>query len=209
MKGDSTYSQFALEVVTKLEQVTKGFPRTMTYHIQQEYGRDPFYILISCLLSLRARDSMTLPVSRQLFSKAKNPQDILNLSTEELETILHPLGFYRQKTQTLKNVSQILIDKYDGQVPSDEAELLSIKGIGRKTSALVRSVAFDIPAICVDVHVHRIANEIGLVKTKSPEDTEYKLMELYEPSDWSRLNYLFVIAGQNMPLSEIKKLFKK
>lgn len=180
------------------EKETYQTAEPMTAQIVHDYGRDPFLILISCLLSLRARDTMTYPVSKKLFRYAKTPQELLNIPLQELEKIIKSVGFYRRKAFVLKEVSQELIDRFGGIVPSTEKELLSIKGIGRKTANLVLGEAFGIPALCVDTHVHRIANHLELVHTATPFETEQELKKIVPRKWWIRLNYLFVKWGQSI-----------
>ncbi len=168
----------------------------MSLLIAKEYGRNPFLILISCLLSLRARDSMTYKVSIELFKHAQTPEQLCKIPST-LEEILRPLGFYRKKALVLHEVSAYLLENYAGVVPSAEAELLKIPGVGIKTANLVRGVAFEIPAICVDVHVHRITNRLGWVKTKKPEQTLVELERLVPQEYWIELNTLLVMWGQN------------
>ncbi len=186
------------KIFTILREATKGMPLPMTNQIIKDYGRKPFLILISCLLSLRARDIVTYPISRQLFEIAQSPQEIIQIPTEKLELLLKPLGFYRRKAHILKEVSHELLERFDGNVPSTEEDLLSIKGVGHKTAALVLSNAFNIPAICVDTHVHRLANRLGLVITKKPEQTEQELKIIIPKEYWIEVNKLFVMWGQNI-----------
>lgn len=170
----------------------------MSRQIAAEYGKDPFLVLVSCLLSLRSRDAMTYVVSKKLFDRAKTPAEIANMPTHELESIIKTIGFYRKKAATLQAVSRELIVRFGGTVPGTADELLSLPGVGLKTANLVLSVGFDQPAICVDVHVHRIANRLGIVSTKSPEQTELALKQLVPREQWSILNDLFVMWGQNI-----------
>jgi endonuclease III len=195
----------ALEIIKILRCATVGFPAPAAQQIIDEFGVDPFLILISCLLSLRARDSMSVPVSRALFERARTPRHVVALSRTELEKIIHPIGFYKNKARVLQEVAQALLDRFRGNVPSTEAELLSIKGIGRKTANLVLGEAFHIPAICVDVHVHRIANRLGLVKTNTPEETEEWLKYVVPREQWIEINRLFVMWGQNICLPTVPR----
>ena len=176
----------------------------MSLKIVQEYGKDPFLILISCLLSLRARDVVTYQVSTALFQHARTAQELVQLPIPLLEKIIHPIGTYKRKAHILHDVSEYLIQHYQGAVPSDEQELLAIPGVGRKTANLVRGIAFDIPSICVDVHVQRIAKELGLVHTTTPEQTEMALQKIVPKKDWIEINRLFVKLGQNR--SKLKKM---
>jgi len=141
---------------------------------------------------------MTYVVSKKLFERAKTPQEIAKMPPQELEAIIKSIGFYRRKAATLQAVSRELIVRFNGVVPRTADELLSLPGVGLKTANLVLSVGFDEPAICVDVHVHRIANRLGLVETKTPEQTESALKSLVPRDQWSVLNDLFVMWGQNV-----------
>jgi len=174
-----------------------GLAPPMSQLLVKEYGRDPFVILISCLLSLRARDVVTYPISQLLLKRARTPQALRAIPLDQLETLLYPLGFYRRKAQVLHDVSDALLDRFGGVVPSSEEELLSLPGVGRKTANLVRAEAFEIPAICVDTHVHRLANYLGLVSTKTPEETEYALQKIIPEEYWIDINRLLVTCGQN------------
>jgi Predicted EndoIII-related endonuclease len=129
-------------------------------------GNDPFKILISTILSLRTKDQTTAQASDRLFKVADTPEKILKLSENEIEELIYPVGFYRNKAKIIKEISKILVEKFNSKVPDDLETLLSFKGVGRKTANLVLSEGFGKPAICVDVHVHRILNRIGLVKPK-------------------------------------------
>jgi endonuclease-3 len=141
---------------------------------------------------------MTYVVSKKLFERARTPQEIVEIPTYELEELIRTIGFYRKKAATLKAVSTALIDRFESVVPRTTSELLSLPGVGLKTANLVLSVGFDEPAICVDVHVHRIANRLGLVATNTPEQTEAALKALVPREEWSILNDLFVMWGQNI-----------
>ena len=190
----------AQDIIVLLRHATAGLPEPAGLQIIQEYGRNPFLILVACLLSLRTKDTTSLPVSRALFQYAQTPQELLALPLAQLETIIFAAGFYRQKAKTLHEVAQVLIEKFGGIVPHTEKELLSIKGIGRKTANLVLGEAFQIPSICVDVHVHRISNRLGLVKTETPEQTEEWLKYVLPQENWIEINRLLVKWGQHVCL---------
>lgn len=186
-----------------MEKEIKGYSsssslQSMSERLSSCFGQDPFIILISCLISLRAKDSLTLSVCLNLFSFARTPQDILDIRISDLEKMLYSLGCYSKKAQILHNVCRDLISRFNGQVPDNIVDLLSIHGVGRKTANLVLSEGFEIPAICVDVHVHRISNRLGLVKTKTPEETEFELMRIVPKKLWRDVNRLFVVFGQNI-----------
>lgn len=184
-------------IIGLLREQTKDFTRPMVFSINQKFGKDPFLILISCLLSLRARDKITLPICINLFSRARTPQDILAIDQHELETILKPIGLYRTKAATVRSVCKQLLEEYGGEVPSPYGQLRLIRGVGPKTANLVLAEGFNIPAICVDTHVHRISNHLGIVSTKTPEETERALKEIVPVHLWPEINFLMVMWGQN------------
>ena len=171
--------------------------------IIDEFGKSPYLILIGCLLSLRARDATTIHVCRELFSRVKTPQELLALPLSELKRIIFKTGFYQNKAQVLREVSHVILERFNGKVPATYDQLISIKGIGPKTANLVLGMAFDVPSICVDTHVHRISNRLGLITTETVEQTEQELKKILPKKDWVVWNKLLVIWGQNIctPLS--------
>lgn len=188
----------ARRAIDIIDRATRDVPAPLSVAVVSAYGKDSFLILMSCLLSLRAKDTKTIDVVRTLFSVARTPQEFNALSHKELEKIIYSIGFYKQKARTIKSVTAQLLRDFGGKVPRTKEELLSIKGIGQKTANLVLSTAFDIPAICVDVHVHRLSNLLGLVHTKTPEETEQALEKVLPKSYWIRTNEVLVKLGQNI-----------
>src|SRR3990172_7810511 len=188
------------KIVTLLTKKTKKFPLTLSDQIVKEYGKDPYLILVSCLLSLRARDVMTIHVCRALFARVRTPKQLLALPLSELEKIIYRSGFYKNKARVLRSVSKMLLEKYGGAVPRDKEVLLSMKGVGIKTANLVLGIAFGVPAICVDTHVHRISNRLGLIKTKTAEHTELALERVVPKRHWIAWNRLLVLWGQHICL---------
>lgn len=194
-------------LVSQIRKKTENFPKPMSFFIIDHFGKDSFLLLISCLLSLRTRDTVTLPVSLNLFKQARTPQDMLNLPHKKLESIIYSVGFYKRKAIQIKQISAILLDTYSGQVPDTEQELLALPGVGIKTANLVLGMAFDVPAICVDIHVHRISNRLGLVTTRTPEQTEKELKKVLPKEYWIEWNKLLIKWGQNVcPQSRVCKL---
>lgn len=165
--------------------------------------RDPFKILISCILSLRTQDKTTGQASERLFNLASSPEALSRLSVKAIEKAIYPVGFYRVKAGTIKNISKELIERHDSQVPDTMEGLISLKGVGRKTANLVLTRGYDKYGICVDTHVHRITNRWGLVRTKAPDETERALRELLPKRYWKDLNANLVAFGQAIcqPLS--------
>ncbi|WP_456397671.1 endonuclease III domain-containing protein [Desulfurobacterium sp.] len=166
--------------------------------LMSRHDRDPFKILISTILSLRTKDEVTAKASERLFKKADNPCDMVKLSEEEIQKLIYPVGFYRNKAKTIKEICKTIIEKYKGKVPDSLDELLKLKGVGRKTANLVVTLGFDKPGICVDTHVHRIMNRIGYVKTKTPEETEFVLRRKLPKKYWKIINELLVALGQHV-----------
>jgi endonuclease-3 len=159
---------------------------------------DPFLVLVSTILSLRTKDAVTAAASERIFKLARTPQALEKLSVPSIEKAIYPVCFYRVKARTLKNMASDLIKRYGGKVPDSIEELLTIKGVGRKTANLVVTLGFNKPGICVDIHVHRISNRWGYVKTKNPEETETALRKKLPPPYWNIYNDLLVAYGQNL-----------
>lgn len=159
---------------------------------------DPFRILISTVLSSRTKDAVTRKASQRLFEKARTPREIAKLSSEEIEKLIYPVGFFHTKAKRLPELARILIDKYKGKVPDKLEELIKLPGVGRKTANLVVTIGFGKPGICVDTHVHRISNRFGYVKTKSPEETEFALRGKLPSKWWIVYNDFLVTLGQNI-----------
>ena len=160
--------------------------------------KDPYIVLIACILSLRTNDRTTYPATLRMLKLAKTPQEMMKVNVGDLEKAIYPVGFYKNKAGQIIELSKILVEKYDGKVPCDIDELCKFKGVGRKTANLVLSEGFNKPAICVDVHVHRIFNRLGYVKTKNPEETEFALREKLPKKYWIPINSLMVTHGQNV-----------
>ena len=166
--------------------------------VARESNRDPFRILISCLLSLRTKDKTTGEASARLFALAHEPATMLKLSLEKIEQAIYPVGFYRTKAKSIHQICRRLLEVYDGIVPDSIDELVTLSGVGRKTANLVVTVGYQKPGICVDIHVHRISNRWGYVKTKTPDETEEALRRTLPKRYWVTFNDLLVPYGQNL-----------
>jgi len=163
----------------------------------------PFLVLIGCLLSLRTKDETTDKAMERLMLKAQTPEELIVIPTGELEEIIYPVGFYRNKARLIKEVALTIMDKYGNRVPDSIDELLTIKGIGRKTANIVVTEGFGKAGIAVDTHVHRISNRLGAVSTKTPDDTESALRKVLPRKYWRLYNPLLVTHGRRTcaPLS--------
>lgn len=160
--------------------------------------RSPYRALVSTLISLRTKDEVTLAASERLFSVADTPQAMLMLAAEEIERLIYPASFFRNKARTILDVSTVLMQQFGGQVPSDIDTLLSLKGVGRKTANLVLVEGYGIPAICVDTHVHRICNRLGILHSKNPDETEMILRQILPPDFWITWNEMLVAWGRHI-----------
>jgi len=161
-----------------------------------EDQRDPFVILISTLLSLRTKDEVTAVATERLFELASTPEEMLQVPLDKIAKVIYPVGFYRVKARTIHHACRELIKRFVSRVPDDIDDLLSIKGVGRKTANLVVALAYGKDAICVDTHVHRISNRLGYVKTKTPDETEFALRDKLPRRHWIIYNTILVAFGR-------------
>ena len=168
-----------------------------------ERDRDPFRVLIACILSLRTQDTTTGPASDRLFAEAATPEMMRTLASGRIERLIYPVGFYRTKARVILGICRDLIERFAGRVPDTIDELLTLDGVGRKTANLVVTMGYGKPGICVDTHVHRISNRLGYVRTGHPEETEVALRAKLPRRHWIGYNDLLVSFGQNVctPLS--------
>lgn len=161
---------------------------------------DPFCVLVGTILSARTKDACTTGAVKRLFARAKGdkfaPEDLERLPEKEIEKLIYPVGFYRDKARHLKALPKVLKEKFGGVLPRTVEELCELPGVGRKTANLTVAVGFDLPAICVDVHVHRICNRLGLLKTKTPLETEMTLRRILPVRYWKTWNSHLVSFGQ-------------
>ncbi|MBT3366627.1 MAG: endonuclease III [Nitrospina sp.] len=184
------------QALATVKKAVRGFRTPSVTVISQKH--DPFAVLVSCIISLRTRDEVTETASTRLLGLANSPEKLLKLSKSKIEKAIYPAAFYRNKTQSLKEICKDLVDIYEGEVPDKLEELLKLKGVGRKTANLTLTLGHDKPGICVDIHVHRISNRWGYVKTKSPDETEKVLRNKLPRRFWKGYNDLLVTFGQNI-----------
>lgn len=191
------------EVLRRVRQTVRRWGAPVV--VRRGGGKNPFHVLASCILSLRTRDAVTDAASSRLFVLANTPEKILSAKVRSIEKAIYPVAFYRVKTETLRYISRQLLEKHDGRVPDSIDELLQLKGVGRKTANLTLILGYGKPGICVDTHVHRIANRWGYVSTLTPDATESALREKLPKQFWKEINGLLVSFGQNIckPVSPI------
>ena len=174
-----------------------NLPQTEFVKMMEDF-KDPFKVLICCILSLRTNDKTTYPCSLRMLELGSTPKDFLDVDVETLAKVIYPVGFYQNKAQQILDIAKELVEKHNSKVPNSIDELVKFKGVGRKTANLVMAKGFCEPAICVDVHVHRISNRLGWVKTKTPDETEIALRKLIPQKYWLDLNTILVTFGQNL-----------
>ncbi len=172
-------------------------PRSEFVNLMETF-HNPYLVLIACILSLRTNDKTTYPATLRMLELAKTPQEMAKVSEEDLANAIYPVGFYKNKAKQIIELSKTIVEKLDGKVPDTIENLTKFNGVGRKTANLVLAKGFGIPAICVDVHVHRIFNRIGYVNTKTPDETEFALREKLPQKYWLDINTLMVTHGQNV-----------
>ena len=185
-------------VIARLRIAAPTWKVTALAAVADATGRDPFRILIGCLLSLRTRDETTAPAAARLFALADTPAAMLAVPRRAIARAIYPVGFYRTKARVVHAVCRELVERFGGQVPADLDALLTLPGVGPKTANLVVTFAFQLPGICVDTHVHRISNRLGFVRTGTPERTEWALRAKLPRRHWIALNDLLVAFGQNL-----------
>lgn len=163
----------------------------------------PYRILASTILSLRTKDKITYEASMRLFERAPSIHELGKMDEESISNLIKPTGFYKRKASELKKIAKIIESEYNGEIPQNKDELMSLPGVGTKTANLVLGLCFQKPYICVDCHVHRLSNRLGWIKTKTPEESEKELEKVLPVSFWIEINDLFVRYGQNIctPLS--------
>lgn len=181
-----------VETLKKADQPQSDFVKLM------DSFNDPYLVLIACILSLRTNDRTTYPATLRMLELGKTPADFAKLDVKTLEKAIYPVGFYANKAKQIVELSKELVEKYDSKVPDEIDDLVKFNGVGRKTANLVLSEGFKKPAICVDVHVHRISNRLGYLKTKTPEETEFELRKKLPKKYWIDINSLLVTHGQNV-----------
>jgi endonuclease III len=184
-------------LIARLRRVQPDWRITALAEVSAE-RRDPFYVLIACILSLRTKDETTGPAASRLFALAEGPEAMGRLPARQIERAIFPVGFYRTKARVILGICRDLLERFGGAVPDRIDELLTLKGVGRKTANLVVTMGFGKPGICVDVHVHRISNRWGVIRTRNPSESEAALRRRLPRRYWIGYNDLLVAFGQNI-----------
>jgi endonuclease III len=197
--GDRALAAPVNKMLTRLASAITLFEIPAVEKISEEQQGTPFHVLIATMLSAQTRDPVTLEASTRLFKKAPTVRKMVKLETAEIERLIYPVSFYRNKAVHVKQACERLLSEYGGVVPDTMEELLTLPGVGRKTANLVRIIAHRRPdSICVDTHVHRISHRFGWVNTKSPEETERALYKVTEKRWWANINLYLVTWGQQV-----------
>ena len=197
-------------MITNAGKVFKVFGKHYVLVPLEVFGKDPYKTLISTLLSSRTKDETTLKASKRLFEKAPDINTLKKLTTQKIQKLIYPVGFYKTKAKHLKALSKIITNDFNGGIPNTRENLLKLPGVGRKTANLVLNRAYNMPAIAVDTHVHRISNILGWVDTKTPEKTEQELNKNLPKKYWSDTNRLFVSIGRQYTTNiRLKKFLER
>ena len=193
---------FTMDIDNIYKILKKQFDENKLKHSEfvdfMENLKNPYLVLTCCILSLRTNDKITIGAAKRMLELADNPSKMANIEVNELAHAIYPVGFYQNKAEQIVELSRLLVEKYNSIVPSEIDELTKFKGVGRKTANLVLTKGHNIPAICVDVHVHRICNRLGYVKTSKPDDTEMELRKILPKKYWIDFNTYLVTLGQNI-----------
>lgn len=192
---DNIFDEIFVTFTAELER--RGIALPSVSEIAGE-DNDPYRILVSTILSLRTKDKVTIERSKALFEKAKNVHELYAMDSTELAETIKPSAFYKRKAENLKEIARIVIEKYDGKIPSTMEDLLSLPGVGMKTASLTLNLGFNELAICVDCHVHQILNRIGIISTKNPDESEKELRKILPKKYWIPLNEVLVSYGQSI-----------
>lgn len=185
-------------IIKLLKKEVKQFDAPVVSKIG-EIQKEPFKVLISCILSLRTQDKTTGAIALRLFEAADTPKKLAKMPLGKIQKIIRPVNYYITKSKRIKQIAKDIIEKYDGKVPDDFEEIMTLKGVGRKTANIVMTYGFfKKDYIPIDTHCHRIPNRIGWVNTKTPEQTEFALMDILPKRYWQNFNDIFVLYGQNI-----------
>lgn len=180
-------------------EILKNNPTKRSEFVEfMENIQDPFIVLIACILSLRTNDKTTIGATKRMLKLGKTPSDFANLDIDTLCNAIYPVGFYKNKAKQIVDLSKELVNNYNSIVPNTIKQLIKFKGVGRKTANLTLAKGYNIPAICVDVHVHRISNRLGILKSKTPDETEMILRKILPQKYWLDINTILVTHGQNI-----------
>ena len=185
------------KVIRLIEKEVAKWELPIVSSLAEEHS-GPFPILISTILSLRTKDEVTAIAAERLLALAKTPEEMLKLSEGKIIKAIYPVGFYRIKAKTILHISKELIERFHSRVPDTIEQLLTLKGVGRKTANLVVALGYNKEGLCVDTHVHRISNRLGYVKTKTPDETEFALRKKLPSKYWLRYNTLMVAFGRHV-----------
>jgi endonuclease-3 len=195
LQSPRTVHQIILDASHAIDKARRKDP-TALQEISDSTNGDPFRVLIATVLSHRTKDPVTAQASTRLFARYPGPRQLAKADTRTVSRLIRPVGFYKTKSKTIKRIARIILEEYGGKVPKEMDKLLELPSVGRKTANCVLVYGFKQPAIPVDTHVHRIFNRIGVVETKTPEETEEELTRVVDKKDWLPLNEVFVKFGQ-------------
>jgi endonuclease III len=184
--------------IRRIRKAVKPYPKAALFELAENGFTTTFEQLVACIISIRTYDEVTLPVSRKLFERARTPAEMIKLSYEELDALISPSTFHERKASQILAIARRALDEYGGEIPCEPEILLSFSGVGPKCAHLVLGIACGEPFISVDVHVHRVTNRWGYVKTSTPEKTMLALSEILPRRYWIEINRLLVPFGKHI-----------
>lgn len=193
------------EVVRRIRRAVEPLPRAALFQLAEEGFSTPFEQLLACIISIRTRDEVTLPVSRRLFARARTPGEIFQLAPQEIEALIVPSTFYERKAVQIREIARQVQEEYGGELPCDEQVMMSFTGVGLKCTNLVLGIACGQAKVSVDIHVHRVTNRWGYVQTTSPEKTSAALEEKLPERYWVEINRLLVPFGKFICTGQLPK----
>ncbi len=196
-KGEKSAAKILHSVISPLKRAVEDEDDPSVSTIARE-TRSPFRVLVSTVISARTKDEVTGKASAKLFSLAGDPQGMARLSVKKIQDSIYPAGFYKTKAKAIRDLSEKIMTDFGGEVPDRIEELVKLPGVGRKTANLVVTLGFGKPGICVDTHVHKVCNRLGVLKTRNPEETEYALRKVLDKRHWIEINDLLVMFGKKI-----------
>ena len=193
------------EAFAKIKNQISPFPKAALFELAEKGFNSTFEILLACIISIRTKDEVTIPCAEKLFQKARTPNEILNLSVDEIDKLISSSTFHYSKAKQFKEIAEIVIEKFNGNLPCDFEILTSLKGVGPKCANLVLGISCNIPSISVDIHVHRITNRWGYINSSTPEKSMLKLKEKLPEKYWTEINKLLVPFGKHICQGNLPK----
>ena len=186
------------QVISRIRVAVRPFPKAAMFELADDGFGSPFEQIVACIISIRTRDEVTVPTARKLFARARTPLEVDRLTSREIDQLIRACTFHERKAQQIRLIARRVVDEYEGELPCEAEALLSFEGVGLKCANLVLGIACDQPRVGVDVHVHRVTNRWGYVRTRAPEQTSVALEGKLPRRYWVEINNLLVPFGKHI-----------